>query len=147
MILKVLKDGEEPLRKISVPTLINEEVKTLVDNMKETMIHEDGIGLAAPQVGVNLRVIVVKMIRTPLLPIQEMINPIIKGISTNMEPFEEGCLSLPGKFVTVERPGMIRIKFQTIDGKYKQWSLKGLESVIIQHEIDHLNGVLMTDYE
>ncbi len=147
MILKVLKDGEESLRKVSILTLINEEVRDLVDNMKETMVHEDGLGLAAPQVGVNLRVIVVKMVRTPILPIQEMINPTIKGISGNMEPFEEGCLSLPDKFVTVRRPGMIRVKFQTIEGKYKQWTLKGLESVIVQHEIDHLNGVLMTDYE
>ena len=144
MILKVLKDGEESLRKISVSTLINEEVKTLVDNMKETMIREDGIGLAAPQVGVNLRVIVVKMMDGT---IQEMINPKIKGTSTNKLPFEEGCLSVPGHYVEVDRYIMIRVKFQNIHGKYKQWTLKGLESIVVQHEIDHLNGVLMTDYE
>ena len=144
MILEVLKDGAESLRRISVPTLINNEIRDLVSNMKETMVSDKGIGLAAPQVGVNLRVIVVQMMDGT---IQEMINPKIKGTSANKLPHEEGCLSVPDHFVEVDRHVMIRVKFQNIHGKYKQWTLKGLESIVVQHEIDHLDGVLMTDYE
>ena len=144
MILEVLKDGAEELRRVSVPTLINDETRELVSNMKETMVSANGIGLAAPQVGVNIRVIVVRMLDGT---IQEMINPKLRGTSSNKLPYEEGCLSVPGKFVEVDRFVMIRIKFQDIHGKYKQWTLKGLESIVVQHEIDHLNGVLMTDYE
>jgi peptide deformylase len=144
MILEVLKDESEVLRRISVPTLINNETRDLVLNMKETMVSAKGIGLAAPQVGVNLRVIVVQMMDGT---IQEMINPKIKGTSANKLPFEEGCLSVPDHYVEVDRYIMIRVKFQNIHGKYKQWTLKGLESIIVQHEIDHLDGVLMTDYE
>ena len=144
MRLEVLKDGAEELRKISVPTLITEDVEDLVENMKETMVFENGIGLAAPQVGVNLRIIVVRMLDSP---IQEMINPTIKYASEKRVSFEEGCLSIRGHYVDILRPKVIKVKFQNIQGKYKNWTLKGLEGRVVQHEIDHLDGVLMTDYE
>ena len=144
MKLKVLKDGDPLLRVKSVPTLINQEVKDLVDNMKETMINENGIGLAAPQVGVNLRVIVVRLNEGT---IQEIINPTITWYSESRVPFEEGCLSIPEQFTNVIRPVKIGIKFMDISGKYRKWKLKGMESRVVQHEIDHLDGVLMTDYE
>ena len=144
MRLEVLKDGAEELRKISVPTLITEDVEDLVENMKETMVFENGIGLAAPQVGVNLRIIVVRMLDSP---IQEMINPTIKYASEKRVSFEEGCLSIPGESVEIFRPGKINVKFMDLSGKYKKWKLKGLEARVVQHEIDHLDGVLMTDYE
>ncbi len=144
MKLKVLKDGDPVLRVKSVPTLINQEVKELVDNMKETMINENGIGLAAPQVGVNLRVIVIKLNDGT---IQEIINPTIIWYSESRVPFEEGCLSIPDHFTNVIRSVKIGIKFMDISGKYRKWKLKGMESRVVQHEIDHLDGVLMTDYE
>lgn len=144
MRLEVLKDGAEELRKISVPTLITKDVEDLVENMKETMVFENGIGLAAPQVGVNLRVIVIRMLDSP---IQEMINPTIKYASEKRVSFEEGCLSIRGHYVDILRPKVIKVKFQNIQGKYKNWTLKGLESRVVQHEVDHLDGVLMTDYE
>ena len=157
MILKVLTDNEgftpegnesaTPLRQLSTPTLITEGVRDLVRDMKETMLSLNGIGLAAPQVGVNLRVIVIQTIVTGKLssPVQEMINPVITSYSSDDVEIEEGCLSIPGEYLMIKRPHRIHVKFQDLSGKYKKWNLKGLEARIVQHEIDHLDGVLMTD--
>ena len=148
MRLNVLKDGEEVLRIKSIPTLITDEVRVLVKDMKETMLAENGIGLSAPQVGVNLRVIVVQLMSAGKLvgPVQEMINPVITNYSDDTMEYEEGCLSIPGEYIRIDRPRSIHVKFQTLSGKYKKWFLKGLEARIVQHEIDHLDGVLMSDY-
>ena len=147
MRLNVLKDGEEVLRIKSIPTLITDEVRDLVSNMKETMLAENGIGLSAPQVGVNLRVIVIQLMSAGKLvgPVQEMINPVITSYSDDTMEYEEGCLSIPGEYIRIDRPRSIHVKFQTLSGKYKKWYLKGLEARIVQHEIDHLDGRLMTD--
>ena len=146
--LTVLKDNEESLRIKSIPTLITDEVRDLVRDMKETMLAENGIGLSAPQVGVNLRVIVVQLMSAGKLvgPVQEMINPVITSYSDDSMEYEEGCLSIPGEYIRINRPRSIHVKFQTLSGKYKKWFLKGLEARIVQHEIDHLDGVLMSDY-
>ena len=148
MRLNVLKDGEEVLRIKSIPTLITDEVRDLVSNMKETMLSENGIGLSAPQVGVNLRVIVIQLMSAGKLvgPVQEMINPVITSYSDDSMEYEEGCLSIPGEYIRINRPRSIHVKFQTLSGKYKKWHLKGLEARIVQHEIDHLDGILMKDY-
>ncbi len=143
MILEIIKDGDERLKMISCPVLLTDEVKELVDDMKETMIHADGMGLAAPQVGQNIRVIVIKLLDNK---IQEMINPVIKWHSDDTCDLEEGCLSIPGEFMTLTRPAKISVKFQDLSGKHKKWKLKSWESRVVQHEIDHLNGMLMTDY-
>ena len=147
MRLSILKDNEESLRIKSIPTLITDEVRDLVSNMKETMLAENGIGLSAPQVGVNLRVIVIQLMSAGKLvgPVQEMINPVITNYSGDTMEYEEGCLSIPGEYIRIDRPRSIHVKFQTLSGKYKKWFLKGLEARIVQHEIDHLDGVLMTD--
>ena len=148
MRLEVLKDGDPILRIKSIPTLITDEVRDLVKDMKETMLSENGIGLSAPQVGVNLRVIVVQLMSAGKLvgPVQEMINPVITSYSDDSMEYEEGCLSIPGEYIRINRPRSIHVKFQTLSGKYKKWYLKGLEARIVQHEIDHLDGVLMSDY-
>ena len=148
MRLSILKDNEESLRIKSIPTLITDEVRDLVKDMKETMLAENGIGLSAPQVGVNLRVIVVQLMSAGKLvgPVQEMINPVITNYSDDSMEYEEGCLSIPGEYIRINRPRSIHVKFQTLSGKYKKWYLKGLEARIVQHEIDHLDGVLMSDY-
>lgn len=154
MILKVLKDNEEALRVTSTPTLLTEDVKDLVRDMKETMLSLNGIGLAAPQVGVNLRVIVIQLMsagkfgggRTDVGPVQEMINPVITHTSEELVSYEEGCLSIPGEYIKLDRPRSIDVKFQTLSGKYKKWHLKGLEARIVLHEVDHLDGILMSDY-
>ena len=147
MRLNVLKDGDPILRIKSIPTLITDEVRDLVSNMKETMLAENGIGLSAPQVGVNLRVIVIQLMSAGKLvgPVQEMINPVITNYSDDTMEYEEGCLSIPGEYIRIDRPRSIHVKFQTLSGKYKKWFLKGLEARIVQHEIDHLDGILMTD--
>ena len=145
--LTVLKDGDDILRIKSIPTLITDEVRDLVSNMKETMLAENGIGLSAPQVGINLRVIVIQLMSAGKLvgPVQEMINPVITNYSDDTMEYEEGCLSIPGEYIRIDRPRSIHVKFQTLSGKYKKWFLKGLEARIVQHEIDHLDGILMTD--
>lgn len=147
-VLKVLQDNEEPLRRVSTPTLITEGVRDLVGDMKETMLSMNGIGLAAPQVGVNLRIIVVQLMNVGKLvgPVQEMINPVIQSTSEDLVEYEEGCLSIPGEYIKLERPRSINVKFQTLNGKYKKWFLRGLEARVVQHEIDHLDGILMVDY-
>ena len=147
-VLKVLQDNEEPLRRVSTPTLITEGVRDLVGDMKETMLAMNGIGLAAPQVGVNLRIIVVQLMNVGKLvgPVQEMINPVIQSSSEDLVEYEEGCLSIPGEYIKLERPRSIDVKFQDLRGKYKRWHLKGLEARVVQHEIDHLDGILMVDY-
>ena len=147
MILPVLTDNEEPLRRISTPTLLTEGVRDLVRDMKETMLSLNGIGLAAPQVGVNLRVIVIQTMKVGKMvgPVQEMINPVITSYSSEEVEFEEGCLSIPGEYIKIKRPHRIHVKFQDLSGKYKKWNLKGLEARIVLHELDHLDGILMTD--
>ena len=147
-VLKVLQDNEEPLRRVSTPTLITEGVRDLIGDMKETMLSMNGIGLAAPQVGVNLRVIVVQLMNVGKLvgPVQEMINPVIQSTAEELVEHEEGCLSIPGEYIKLERPRSIDVKFQDLRGKYKRWHLKGLEARVVQHEIDHLDGILMVDY-
>ena len=148
MILKVLKNDAEPLRVKSVPTLITEDVRDLVRDMRETMLSLNGIGLAAPQVGVNLRVIVVQLMNAGKLvgPVQEMINPAITQTSEDVVSYEEGCLSIPGQNIKIERPRSIHVKFQDLRGKYKKWFLRGLEARVVLHEVDHLDGKLMVDY-
>jgi peptide deformylase len=123
---------------------LNDEIKEFIGSMKETMIDANGIGLAAPQVGRNIRVIVVKL---QYGEIQEMINPTVKWYSDQTVSIEEGCLSIPGHYVDITRPSKISVSFQDLSGKYKRWKLKSLEARVVQHEIDHLDGVLMTDYE
>ncbi len=143
MILEILHDGDERLKKISCPVLLTDEIRELIDNMRETMIDANGMGLAAPQVGNNVRVIVIKLSDES---IQEMINPVIKWHSDDTCDMEEGCLSIPGKYIELTRPTKISVNFQDLSGKYKKWKLKSWEARVVQHEIDHLNGMLMTDY-
>ena len=152
-LLKVLQDNDKCLRVVSTPTLITEGVRDLVRDMRETMLSMNGIGLAAPQVGVNLRVIVVQLMRGSgnsagklVGPVQEMINPVIQSTSDDLTEYEEGCLSIPGEYIKLERPRSIDVKFQDLKGKYKRWHLRGLEARVVLHEIDHLDGILMTDY-
>ena len=144
MILNILHDGDEILKRLSCSVILDDGVREFIESMKETMIDANGIGLAAPQVGRNIRVIVVKL---QYGDIQEMINPTIKWYSDHVVKVEEGCLSIPGKYIELIRPSKISVSFQDLSGKYKRWKLKSLEARVVQHEIDHLDGILMTDYE
>ena len=126
---------------------VDDELRKLLDDMLETMYAAPGIGLAAVQVGVLKRLIVIdiskdKEKKNPLF----LINPEIISKSKNTSIHEEGCLSLPGHFAEIERPSECRIKFVDYSGKKKELKASGLLATCIQHEVDHLDGILFIDY-
>lgn len=139
---KVVKFPAPVLKKESKPiALIRPEEKKLVDDMLETMYVNQGIGLAAPQVGILNRAIVIDAGQGPL----QLINPIIVK-KTGREIGEEGCLSLPGITLRVKRSKRIMYKGLNRDGKLVEDEAEGLLARAIQHEIDHLDGILIIDY-
>jgi peptide deformylase len=136
------------LRKESAPVeRIDASLKRLADNMFRTMYDAPGIGLAAPQVGVSRRLIVMDPTRdeeakTPLT----MVNPEILSRGSEMRVHDEGCLSIPDITAEVERPALTRVSYLDLEGKKQEIELEGIWSTLVQHEIDHLNGVLFIDY-
>ena len=145
---KIVIEPDPILRKESEPIeIVDNDLRKLLDDMLETMYAAPGIGLAAVQVGILKRLIVIdiskdKEKKNPLF----LINPEIVFKSKNTSIYEEGCLSLPGHFAEIERPAECQINFLDYNGKKKEISAKGLLSTCIQHEVDHLNGVLFIDY-
>jgi peptide deformylase len=117
------------------------DLAKLVSDMAETMEAEKGIGLAAPQVHSDLRVCIAKVDGV----LYVLVNPKIKSLSRRKEVFEEGCLSFPGKFFPVERPVKVKIKARDLRGKKIKIKADGLLARVLQHEIDHLEGVLVVD--
>ncbi len=123
-------------------TSFDEDLKALASEMARAMYKYDGIGLAAPQVGIRKRIITVDVGKGLL----KLINPRILEIGGEEEEMDEGCLSLPGVFVPVRRKiGLVRFEAYDINGKPKEWKASGLLARVIQHEVDHLDGVLMID--
>lgn len=142
MRLEILHDGNEILRKKSLPvTEITGELLAFIDDMKVTMTEANGIGLAAPQVGKNIRVIIVATKDGS----RALINPEIVSRSLTKETDEEGCLSIPGCFVRVKRHKSVTVRAMNEDGTAATFKASGLFARVIQHEIDHLDGVLMLD--
>ncbi len=145
---KIVIEPDPILRKVSEPIeKVDNDLRKLLDDMLETMYAAPGIGLAAVQVGILKRLIVIdiskdKEKKNPLF----LINPEIVSKSKNTSMYEEGCLSLPGHFAEIERPAECQINFLDYNGKKKEISAKGLLSTCIQHELDHLNGILFIDY-
>ena len=136
--------GDECLRKPSIPINdITDDIVSLASEMKKKMVEWSGIGLAAPQVGRNIRLIVVQL---GCGKIVEMINPRISWTSLERCSFDEGCLSIPGETQPVERAKHIRVRFQDITGQHKYWKLSRMDARVVLHEYDHLEGLLMTDY-
>lgn len=147
-IYPILTIPDPVLRKTAEPVeRVDEELRTLMDDMLATMYEAPGVGLAAPQVGISRRVIVMDTARDdePKAPIV-MANPEILNLSGDMRVHEEGCLSIPEVTADVERPAIARVSFLDREGKPQEAELDGLLSTIVQHEIDHLNGVLFIDY-
>jgi peptide deformylase len=137
----ILREKSEALEKV------DNELRTLLDDMLETMYAAPGIGLAAVQVGVLKRLIVIdiskeKEKQEPIF----LINPEIINKSKDTSVYEEGCLSLPGYFAEIERPAECQIKYIDYDGKKREMKASGLLATCIQHELDHLNGILFVDY-
>ena len=138
---RILTEGDEILRKISRPVKeIDKRTKILLDDMAETMYKNDGVGLAAPQVGILRRIVVID-IGEGLL---ELINPEIV-YSEGSKVDTEGCLSIPGRRGTVERPAKVIVQALNRKGKPIQVTGEGLMAVALCHELDHLDGILYTD--
>ena len=143
---------DKQLRLVSKPILkITPEIRTLADDMFETMYDAPGIGLAAIQVAQPLRLITMDLARkneegevTPQPRV--FINPEILASSEETSVYEEGCLSIPEYYEEIERPAKVRVRFTDLDGKVHEEDAEGLYATCIQHEIDHLNGVLFIDY-
>lgn len=124
----------------------NKDLLSLVSDMKDTMVKAKGIGIAAPQVGVLKRVLVVRMNHgTKHEMLFPFVNPEILNFSSDEIEMEEGCLSLPGQYAKVLRPEIVEIEFQDLRGNKSKLELDGWNSRIVQHEIDHLDGILFPD--
>lgn len=144
--LDILEFPDPRLRTVAKPVeQVDEALGKLVDDMIETMYDAQGIGLAATQVDVHLRVLVIDVSEQRDQP-QVFINPEVTPLTDDLAPYEEGCLSVPGFYEKVERPAKVRINALGRDGKPFEIVTDGLLATCIQHEIDHLNGKLFVDY-
>ena len=147
-VKKLITVPDEVLRKKSQNIQkVGEDEKKLVKDLFETMYHHKGIGLAAIQIGIPKRIIVLDVMqkdnqKKPLC----FINPVIKKLSNEKSKYEEGCLSIPNTFIEIERPKTCIVEYIDIDGKKKNMDCDDLLSTCIQHEINHLDGKLIIDF-
>ena len=137
----VLKKTSDPIENVG------ESERKLVNDLFETMYNSNGIGLAAVQVGILKRILVIDVStkeekKNPLT----FINPVIKKISDETSVYEEGCLSIPDTFIEIERPKICEVEYIDLDGKLKNIKCDGLLSTCLQHEINHLDGKLIIDH-
>lgn len=147
-ILSIITLPDPLLRKVSAPIKrIDEDVRKLAADMLETMYEAPGVGLAAVQVGVLRRLVVLDTAKDgePPQPLV-LINPEIVRLGSEMRQHEEGCLSLPDVRVDIQRPGWLKARYLDLDGKSQELEANGLLATAIQHEIDHLNGKLIIDF-
>ena len=146
-IKHIIKVPDETLKKISEPIeKVGVSEKKLINDLFETMYNSKGIGLAAVQVGILKRILVIDVStknekKNPL----SFINPIIKKVSDETSIYEEGCLSIPNTFIEIERPKICEIEYIDINGKKQNLQCDGLLSTCLQHEINHLDGKLIID--
>ncbi|MEO7690356.1 MAG: peptide deformylase [Sphingomonas sp.] len=154
-VLTILEVPDPGLRAVAKPVAqIDESVRTIISDMFDTMYDARGIGLAATQVGIEQRVVVIdlqepesdaedaKPVRAPLV----FVNPELVSVSEETGIYNEGCLSIPDQYAEVERPARCRVKWLDGEGAAHEADFDGLLSTCIQHEIDHLNGVLFIDH-
>tara|TARA_B100000945_G_scaffold109188_1_gene86556 strand:- start:1266 stop:1790 length:525 start_codon:yes stop_codon:yes gene_type:complete len=147
-VKKLITVPDEVLRKKSQNIQkVGEEEEKLVKDLFETMYHHKGIGLAAIQIGIPKRIIVLDVMqkdnqKKPLC----FINPVIKKLSNEKSKYEEGCLSIPNTFIEIERPKTCIVEYIDINGKKKNMDCDNLLSTCIQHEINHLDGKLIIDF-
>ena len=147
-IKTIITEPNKILRQISQPVeKVGKEEKILMDDMLDTMYAANGIGLAAIQIGVPKRIIVMDITwgkgeKNPMY----FVNPVIKNKDKVKSVYEEGCLSVPNQFAEVERPKNCRVEYLDYEGKKKLLEAEGLLAICIQHELDHLKGKLFIDY-
>lgn len=145
-LLPILSYPDPRLRTIAAPVKeVTAEIKTLIADMIETMYDADGIGLAASQVDQHIQLIVMDLSENKDKPVV-FINPKVTPLVEDKQPYEEGCLSVPDVYDKVERPNKVRIEALDADGNAIDQEAEGLLAVCIQHEMDHLNGVIFVDY-
>ena len=145
--LKIYMLGQETLRTPAIRIVkVDDSIRQLAKDMLVTMYSAKGIGLAAPQVGVQKRILVIDLnFEDPDVPPNVFINPEIISSSASLDTYEEGCLSIPGVYLNVLRPSSIKLSYRDEMGRPKKMNAEGLMARCIQHEIDHLNGVLFVD--
>ena len=144
-LLPILEFPDERLRTIARPVdAVDDQIRSILDDMLETMYEAPGIGLAATQVDVHQRMIVIDVSEEKNQPLY-LVNPEITALD-GVEEMDEGCLSVPGIYETVKRADRVSIKAQGYDGKVFKMDADDLLAVCIQHEIDHLDGKLFVDY-
>ena len=147
-VKNILKEPDKILRQVSLPVKkVGKEEQSLMDDMLETMYEAKGIGLAAIQIGVPKRIIVMDISnkdneKKPMY----FVNPLIKNKNSNFSTYEEGCLSVPNQFAEVDRPSSCEVEYLDYNGNEKILKASGLLATCIQHEMDHLEGILFIDY-
>ena len=147
-IRRILTIPDSVLRKQAKPVeRVDEQLRKLMDDMLATMYDAPGIGLAAPQIGISRRLIVMDPAKEDAPSTQlVMVNPEILERSDELRLHDEGCLSIPDFTAEIERPARTRVSYLDRAGKPQEMELEGIWSTLVQHEIDHLNGVLFIDY-
>ncbi|MCW1919100.1 peptide deformylase [Rhodobacter sp. KR11] len=148
MIRSILIHPDPRLKKVSDPvTQVTEEMSRLARDMLETMYEAPGIGLAAPQIAVSKRLIVMDCMKAPEVPRSViMFNPQVIWSSSEVSTYEEGCLSIPDQYADVSRPASVTVAWMDETGAAREETFEGLWATCVQHEIDHLNGKLFIDY-
>ena len=147
-IKEILTEPNKILRQVSLPIdKVTKEDQKLMDDMLETMYHANGIGLAAIQIGIPKRIIVMDISKkeeekNPMY----FVNPVINNRNKDMSTYEEGCLSVPNQFAQVDRPATCEVQYLDYNGEKKILKASGLLATCIQHEMDHLEGILFIDY-
>ena len=145
-LLTVLEFPDPRLRTIAEPVEhVDDELRSIIDDMFETMYDAPGIGLAATQVNIHRQIITLDVSEESNEPLV-LINPSFEAISDELEEMQEGCLSVPGFYEEIKRPNHIRVKALDRNGEPFEMDAHDLLAVCIQHEIDHLNGKLFVDY-
>jgi len=145
-IKTILTEPDKLLRQVSSSVeKVDKELQVLMDDMIETMYAASGIGLAAIQIGVPKRIIVMDIDKDKKNPMY-FVNPVIKEKNLEKSTYEEGCLSVPNQFAEIERPSKCEVEFLDYNGEKKLLKVEGLLATCIQHEIDHLEGILFIDY-
>ena len=147
-IKTILTEPNSILRQISKPLYkVEKDHQKLMDDMLETMYYAKGIGLAAIQIGIPLRIIVMDISKdennkNPMF----FVNPVIQNKNSNFSTYEEGCLSVPNQFAEIDRPSTCEVEYLDYYGNKKKIKAEGLLATCIQHEMDHLEGILFIDY-
>ena len=144
----IITEPNKILRQVSKPVKeVGESEKQLMDDMLETMYAANGIGLAAIQIGVPKRIIVMDISKDPKhKEPRYFVNPVIKNKNSHKATYEEGCLSVPNQFAEIDRPSQCDVEYLDYNGKKQFLHADGLLATCIQHEMDHLEGILFIDY-